>query len=75
MNKSSNISEKHGLFLSEGSIPLEEEKKEVFHYIVAKLLYVSKRARVDIDLAVSYLCTRVLCSTEGNWKKLGRLLH
>ena len=75
MNKSSNISEKHGLFLSEGSIPLEEEKKEVFHHIVGKSSYVSKRARVDIELTVSYLCTRVSRSTEEDWKKLGRLLH
>ena len=27
---------------------------DILHHIVAKLLYVSKRARVDIDLAVSF---------------------
>ena len=48
---------------------------EIFHHITAKLLYVSKRARVDIDLVVSYLCTRVSCSTEDDWEKLRRLLH
>ena len=48
---------------------------ETFHHIVAKLLYVFKRARVDIDLVVSYLCTRVSCSDDDDWKKLRRMLH
>ena len=30
---------------------------------------------MDIDLAVSYLCTRVSCSTDDDWEKLRRLLH
>ena len=46
-----------------------------FHHIVATLRYVSKRARVDIDLVVSYLCTRVSCSDDDDWEKLRRLLH
>ena len=75
VNRSASTPSKHDLFLSEGSIPLEEEKKEVFHHIVGKSSYVSKRARVDIELTVSYLCTRVSRSTEEDWKKLGRLLH
>ena len=70
VNKSANTPAKHDLFVTEVSKPLDEEKKEVFHHIVAKLLYVSKRARVDIDLVVSYLCTRVSCSNDGDWKKL-----
>ena len=54
---------------------MSEERMEIFHHIVAKLLYVSKRARVDIDLTVSFLCTRVSKSTEEDWVKLKRLLH
>ena len=42
---------------------------------MAKLLYVSKRVRVDIDLAVSFLCTRVSKITEEDWSKLRRLLN
>ena len=38
-------------------------------------MYVSKRARVDIYLAVSFLCTRVSCSTDQDWEKLRRLLN
>ena len=42
---------------------------------MANLLYVSKQARVDIDLAVSFLCTRVSRNTDEDWGKLRRLLH
>ena len=54
---------------------LTESAAEVFHHIVAKLLYVAKRARPDIDLAVSFLCTRVASPTKGDKKKLKRLLE
>ena len=53
---------------------LNEEKSELFHHIVAKLLFVAKQARLDIDLAISFLCTRVSCSTDEDWEKLGRVL-
>ena len=54
---------------------MSAEKMDLFHHIVAKLLFVSKRARVDIDLTISFLCTRVSCSTNEDWEKLRRLLH
>jgi hypothetical protein len=34
---------------------LERKKGELFHSIIAKLLYVSKRARTDLQLAVAFL--------------------
>ena len=37
--------------------------------------YVSKRARTNAQLAIAFLCTRVSCSTEQDWKKLIRLLQ
>ena len=60
--------------LDEESEQLDENKSEVFHHIVSKLLYVSKRARIDIDLTISFLCTRVSKSTIQDWEKLRRLL-
>ena len=67
---------KHDLFYVDNkSEILSKEKAEVFHHIVAKLLYVSKRARMDIDLAVAFLCTRVAKNTEEDWLKLKRLLN
>jgi len=50
-------------------------KAVVFHHIFAKLLYVAKRARIDIDLAISYLCTRVANPTKVDWVKLRRVLQ
>ena len=38
---------------------LDEVKREIFHQIVAKLLLVVKRGRPDIDLAISFMCSRV----------------
>ena len=54
--------------------PLPDDKRDKFHSIVAKLLFVSKRSRLDIGLAVAFLCTRVSKSTFDDWAKLKRLL-
>ena len=43
--------------------------------IVAKLLYVSTRVRLDISPTIRFLCTRVSKSTEEDWEKLRRLLR
>ena len=65
---------KSKLFVVNESELLNEDKSERFHYIVAKLLYVSKRARVDLCTAIAFLCTRVSKSTLEDWEKLRRLL-
>ena len=51
------------------------DKAKKFHSIVAKLLYVSTRARVDLKLSIAFLCTRVTKSTEHDWRKLKRVLQ
>lgn len=53
---------------------LEKEKKEKFHSVVAKLLYMAKRARPDILTAVSFLTTRCVEPTTQDWNKLLRIL-
>jgi hypothetical protein len=67
------------LFQSDDKSPLlESKRKEQFHFIVAKLLYMSKRARPDILTAVAFLTTRVTQPTEEDYKKLikiGRYLR
>ena len=66
---------KHELFtVDKESVRLSEKKADMFHHIVSKLLYVSKRARLDIDLVISFMCTRVSKSTEEDWEKLERLI-
>jgi hypothetical protein len=54
---------------------LEKGKADVYHKVVAKLLYVSHRGRPDIQLAIAFMCTRVACSTTQDWGKLKRLLQ
>jgi hypothetical protein len=44
-----------------------------FHTIVAKLLYLAKRARPDT--ATSFLCTRVTKPTKSDQRKLLRMLR
>jgi Reverse transcriptase (RNA-dependent DNA polymerase) len=61
--------------IDESSPALPTAQAEVFHCIVAKLLYLSKRGRPDIQLAVAFLTTRVSKSTEQDWVKLTRVLQ
>ncbi len=57
------------------SEPLSEGDRQHFHTMVAKLLYLSKRIRPDISLAVSYLTTRVTKPNREDSKKLERVLR
>jgi hypothetical protein len=57
------------------SPPLDKPDSEVFHSVVAKLLYVSMRARPDLLLPVIFLCTRVSKATTEDLGKLKRLLQ
>jgi len=54
---------------------LDKEKREFFHQTVAKLLFLCKRARPDIQTAVSFLCTRVKHPDTDDYKKLRRVLR
>ena len=51
---------------AEHSKLLSNDKSADFHHAVSKLLYVSKRSRVDIELEILYLFTGFLCSTDGD---------
>ena len=66
---------RHDLFeVNDNDKQLNETKADTFHHIVGKLLYVSKRARIDIDLTIAFLCTRVAKSNDQDWNKFKRLL-
>ena len=47
---------------------------EEFHTTVARGLFVSKRARPDIQPTIAFLCTRVREPTKDDWNKLNRLM-
>lgn len=58
------------LFSIDNDSPLLcQEKADTIHRIVAWLLFVSKRAWSDIQVAVAFLCTRVKNQTEEDYKK------
>ena len=54
---------------------LSEVKASEYHHLVAKILYLAKRTRPDLLLAVSFLCTRVTAPDVDDWKKLGGCLR
>jgi hypothetical protein len=66
---------KHLFDVDEKSPLLNKEESEAFHSVVAKLLYVSLRARMDLLLAIGFLCTRVSKSTKQDQMKLKRVLE
>jgi len=53
---------------------LDEDDRKKFHSVVAQLLYLAKRTRPEILLAVSFLCTKVREATESDKTKLERVL-
>ena len=60
--------------VDEATETLPEAERKVFHTAVARLLYLSKRARPDIMTVVAFLCTRVTRATQQDMQKLSRLL-
>jgi hypothetical protein len=46
-----------------------------FHHIVAKALYLVKRARPDALLAITFLTTRVQSPDVDDWNKLEHLIE
>jgi hypothetical protein len=61
--------------INEKSKNLAQADAEEFHHVTAQLLYLGKRARPDILLAVSFLATRVNLPTEEDMEKLARVLR
>ena len=57
--------------VDEDSPNLDDKTADFFHRMVARFLYAAKRARPDIQVAVAFLCKRVKCPNQGDWKNLG----
>jgi hypothetical protein len=53
---------------------LDSDTAVIYHHLVAKLLYLCKRTRPDLQLAVAFLTTRVQAPDVDDYKKLGRCL-
>jgi hypothetical protein len=61
--------------VSEGDRKLEEAKAVLYHRLVAKTLFATKRARPDTGTAISFLTTRVSEPTSDDWKKLSHMMR
>jgi hypothetical protein len=59
----------------ENPISLDRKTAELFHHNVAKLLFLCKRARPDIQTAVAFLTTRVKGPDLDDYKKLRRTMR
>jgi hypothetical protein len=54
---------------------VDERKTQLCHTYVAKTLFICKRARPDLQTAVSFLSTRVKSCEEDDYKKLIQMLQ
>ena len=53
---------------------LTKENQEMFVHLVMQGLYLSQRGRPDIRTAISFLCSRLNCPDEDDYKKPTRLI-
>ena len=54
---------------------MPENKAQLFHHLVAILLYLCRCTRQDIQTAVPFLCTRVKEPDEDDYKKLTKVMQ
>ena len=64
----------HLFTVNETGKKLPRDQAELFHHNVAKLLFLCKRARPDIQTTVAFLTTRVMAPDEDDYKKLVRVM-
>jgi hypothetical protein len=64
----------HLFTVSEEPKYLDDTTSELFHHLTAKLLFLAKRARPDIQTAVAFLTTCVKRPDKDDYKKLGRVI-
>ena len=65
-----------GLFhVNDDAEKLDEKRADNFHSVTASLLFISQRSRLDIQVAVGFLTTRVSCPDVDDWRKLRRVLQ
>lgn len=49
----------HLFTVQEDAKPLDEATSKLYHTVTAKLLFLCKRGRPDLQTAVTYLCTQM----------------
>ncbi len=61
--------------VDEDAMKLDHARAKAFHNIMAKGIYVPKRARPDISLSIAFLTTRVKGLDIDDWSKLCHLVE
>lgn len=61
-------------FIDDGSPELGSKEQKKFHSMVARVLYLAKRARPDLLTTIAFLATRVKRPTEQDFDKLNRMI-
>ena len=75
MRVESEILVAHDLFdISEDATKLPWTEADLFHRIVAQILYLTSWARPDIQLAVFILCSRVIEPDADDYNKLAMVM-
>ena len=64
----------HLFEIDDNGIKLKPEQKDLFHEIIAKLLFLGKQERPDLQTSISFLSTRVREPETDDYKKLIRLI-
>ena len=64
----------HFFEVDENRVKLKPEQTDLFHEFVAKLMFLGKRSRPDLQTAISFLLTRVREPDTEDYKKLIRLI-
>ena len=64
----------HLFKIAKACVKLCKIDKIMFHWLVAKLIFMSKCAQPDIQPTIAFITTRVLNPDEDGWKTLRRVL-
>jgi hypothetical protein len=73
--KSATPAASHLFQVNKDAKKLDEDNGQLFHHNVAKLLFLCKHARPDIQTAVAFLCTRVKAPDSDDYKKLTQTMR
>ena len=65
----------HLFTVNPDAVALSTQESDLFHHYVAKLLFLCKHARPDIQTAVAFLSTRVKAPDQDDLKKLGQAMR
>jgi hypothetical protein len=65
----------HLFAVNDNQTKVDEDRAQFFHTYVAKMLFLCKRARPDLQTAVEFLCTWVKSCDKDDYKKLIRMLQ